>query len=349
MKDAPRQAAERASRWRAGWRSAGSSRAASAAMARSTMCGISEGVREISAPAAAPLPRDAQTLGLWNFDDLVVHAAAKPADLASVPDTFIIPAAKTEELTKANGWPKLEEFRKWERSLGGPTSNRFSALTQITKQNVAQLEVAWTYHSGDGTANMQCNPIIVDGVMFAPTGGLEHRRARRGDRQGAMALQGAEGRQAARRSAGAARAALLAGRCAESRARDLRRGHLALRARSEDRPAARQLRRERPHQYSGGDEHGGAQFIATCSSPPAMRAMSSATTSAQVRRSGLSKPSPRPASTATKRGAGSSKARTAGAAWRWTNRAASPSSRPARRSRTTSAWATPATIFFPTA
>jgi quinoprotein glucose dehydrogenase len=67
--------------------------------------------------------------------------------------------------------PAPESFRSWTRSLGGPTSNRFSALTQITKENVAKLEVAWTYHSGDGTANVQCNPIIVDGVMFAPTAG----------------------------------------------------------------------------------------------------------------------------------------------------------------------------------
>ncbi len=88
-----------------------------------------------------------------------------------VPDEWIIPAAKTEELTRANGWPKLDDFRKWDRSLGGPTSNRFTALTQITKQNVKDLKVAWEYHSGDGTANVQCNPIIVDGVMFAPTAG----------------------------------------------------------------------------------------------------------------------------------------------------------------------------------
>jgi glucose dehydrogenase/sugar phosphate isomerase/epimerase len=87
------------------------------------------------------------------------------------PKEWIIAAAKPEELTRANGWPKTEDFRRWDRSLGGSTSNRFSALTQIDKSNVAQLEVAWTYHSGDGKANVQCNPIIVDGVMYAPTAG----------------------------------------------------------------------------------------------------------------------------------------------------------------------------------
>ncbi len=100
-------------------------------------------------------------------------APAWPPSAASAPtgEVQVIPAAKPEELTRANGWPKAEDFRRWDRSLGGPTSNRFSALTQIDKTNVAKLEVAWTYHSGDGTGNVQCNPIIVDGVIFAPTGG----------------------------------------------------------------------------------------------------------------------------------------------------------------------------------
>lgn len=137
---------------------------------------ISKGVREIAAPTAQPLTRDAQTVGLWDFDNLAVAPAAArytpPAPLpADAPASIIIPAAKPEELTRANGWPKAEDFRRWDRSLGGPTSNRFSALTQIDKSNVAKLEVAWTYHSGDGKANVQCNPIIVDGVMFAPTAG----------------------------------------------------------------------------------------------------------------------------------------------------------------------------------
>ena len=130
---------------------------------------ISKGAREITV-SDSPLKPDAQTLGVWGFDDLAAQAA-KPATPANVPDTFTIPAAKTEELTRANGWPAMDEFKKWERSLGGPTSNRFSSLTQITRENVAKLAPAWTYHSGDGKANIQCNPIIVDGVMFAPTAG----------------------------------------------------------------------------------------------------------------------------------------------------------------------------------
>ncbi|MEA3213792.1 MAG: quinoprotein glucose dehydrogenase [Chthoniobacter sp.] len=89
-----------------------------------------------------------------------------PADPGA--DFYVIPAARTEELTPANNWPPPESFRTWTRSLGGPTSNRFSALDQINKSNVAQLKLAWTYQPGDGTGNIQCNPIVVDGTMFAP-------------------------------------------------------------------------------------------------------------------------------------------------------------------------------------
>ena len=45
-----------------------------------------------------------------------------------------------------------------------------SPLTQITPANVASLKVAWTYHTGDarpGRSQIQCNPIVVRGVLYA--------------------------------------------------------------------------------------------------------------------------------------------------------------------------------------
>jgi quinoprotein glucose dehydrogenase len=98
-----------------------------------------------------------------------VHPDELPRD--SLPEYRIIPAAPVAELTPANGWPAMEDYSRWDRSHGGPTSSRFSTHAQITTANVARLEVAWTYNSGDGTDNLQCNPIVVDGVMYAPTGG----------------------------------------------------------------------------------------------------------------------------------------------------------------------------------
>ena len=54
---------------------------------------------------------------------------------------------------------------------GGPGNIRFSPLTQINRANVAELQVAWSYDSHDAfkDSEMQSNPIIVGGVLYATT------------------------------------------------------------------------------------------------------------------------------------------------------------------------------------
>lgn len=63
-----------------------------------------------------------------------------------------------------------EDSTSWQVYGGSKKSDRYSALTQIDTSNVAQLKIAWTYHTGDAdTANssqIQCNPIVVDGVLY---------------------------------------------------------------------------------------------------------------------------------------------------------------------------------------
>ena len=53
---------------------------------------------------------------------------------------------------------------------GGSTDNiRYSRLNQITPANVSQLQVAWTYETKDEFpgSEMQANPIVIDGVLYA--------------------------------------------------------------------------------------------------------------------------------------------------------------------------------------
>jgi quinoprotein glucose dehydrogenase len=57
---------------------------------------------------------------------------------------------------------------RWEEYLGGPGRNHYSSLDQIDTSNVKNLKVAWEYHTGD-SGQMQCNPIIVEGVLYAMT------------------------------------------------------------------------------------------------------------------------------------------------------------------------------------
>jgi quinoprotein glucose dehydrogenase len=54
---------------------------------------------------------------------------------------------------------------------GGVNNIRYSPLTQITRENVGRLKVAWSYDSKDAfkDSEMQSNPIIVDGVLYATT------------------------------------------------------------------------------------------------------------------------------------------------------------------------------------
>ncbi|HEX3134464.1 MAG TPA: PQQ-binding-like beta-propeller repeat protein, partial [Planctomycetota bacterium] len=92
---------------------------------------------------------------------------------AALPEFQVIPAAATTELTPAQGWPTTEQLGAWTRSLGGNSSARYSSLTQITAANVKDLQVAWTYNSGDSKGNIQCNPIVVDGVLYTPTPGRQ--------------------------------------------------------------------------------------------------------------------------------------------------------------------------------
>lgn len=58
----------------------------------------------------------------------------------------------------------------WTGYLGGPDSAQYAPLDQITPENAAQLEVAWTYASEGGNADhlgqIQCNPLVIDGVLY---------------------------------------------------------------------------------------------------------------------------------------------------------------------------------------
>lgn len=63
----------------------------------------------------------------------------------------------------------------WRVTGSGPGNDRYSALDQINGGNVAKLQVAWTYHSGDSLparSEIQATPIVVDGVLYTTTPNL---------------------------------------------------------------------------------------------------------------------------------------------------------------------------------
>jgi quinoprotein glucose dehydrogenase len=76
-------------------------------------------------------------------------------------------------------------YRTWSVYGGGPDNTHYSALKQINRDNVKRLQVAWTFDPEDGSAGseLECNPIIVDGVLYATT-----------PRANVVALDGATGK-----------------------------------------------------------------------------------------------------------------------------------------------------------
>lgn len=68
--------------------------------------------------------------------------------------------------------PKITNH-DWPVYLGNNASSQYANISQINKENVANLQVAWTYQCGDadtsGRTQIQCNPLIVNGVLYGST------------------------------------------------------------------------------------------------------------------------------------------------------------------------------------
>ena len=65
----------------------------------------------------------------------------------------------------AESAPAKRPYTTWSDYAGSADSMQYSALTQINKGNVGQLELAW-YHPTQGD-DSPFNPLVVDGVLFA--------------------------------------------------------------------------------------------------------------------------------------------------------------------------------------
>ena len=70
---------------------------------------------------------------------------------------------------------QTQAARDWPVYGHDPGGTRFSPLAQITRANVARLNVVWRYHTGEPVIeasrqpSLQVTPIVVDGVMYVST------------------------------------------------------------------------------------------------------------------------------------------------------------------------------------
>ncbi len=88
-----------------------------------------------------------------------------PTSIGRAPAAaFVLPALI------ATGCQRALPDHDWAAHGADPGHTQSSPLDQITTANVQRLQVAWTYRTGDARAErseIQCNPIVVHGVLYA--------------------------------------------------------------------------------------------------------------------------------------------------------------------------------------
>ena len=95
----------------------------------------------------------------------------RPCLALSLPLIFLLAVGASR-----HGRAQTEAGRSWSVYKGDEHSSNYSPLAQLTIDNVAQIEPAWTFTMEDqpvgappGTS--ECNPIIIDGVLYATSAG----------------------------------------------------------------------------------------------------------------------------------------------------------------------------------
>src|SRR5205823_983511 len=113
----------------------------------------------------ARTPRGSRSVRGGRNDALEFRAMRAAAALAIVSALPLAYVAGVREVINDVDWP----------TNGGPGNSRYSPLADITRSNVRRLEVAWTYDSHDAFkgSEMQSNPIVVGGVLYATTPTLQ--------------------------------------------------------------------------------------------------------------------------------------------------------------------------------
>src|SRR5690348_5395967 len=81
------------------------------------------------------------------------------------PLKFVAIYAALAASSFAQGTGAAKPYTTWAENNGTADSANYSSLTQINRSNVNQLQVAWTYDSGDKAA-YTFQPLVVGRVMY---------------------------------------------------------------------------------------------------------------------------------------------------------------------------------------
>ena len=139
---------------------------------------VSRTIRAFNGMPQAPASVDEETIGLWRLDaeeggafaDL--SAQGNPARVGGVAAAAPAPALSPESTPNPAPFPTVRKRDSvdWPFVGNDPGGMRYSRLTQLNRDNVSQLQVAWEYHGGDAAGTtIECTPVVVDGVMYVTT------------------------------------------------------------------------------------------------------------------------------------------------------------------------------------
>ena len=106
-----------------------------------------------------PVPVTVETTDGLKLNGLSVNRSFEDMQLRT-PDSRIHllrkAGARYRQVTSQADWPSYD---------GQPNGNRFSAITQIDKTNVARMTPKWIYSLAD-TVPLETTPLVVEGIMY---------------------------------------------------------------------------------------------------------------------------------------------------------------------------------------
>lgn len=105
------------------------------------------------------------------------HRIALPEEVAAFALLLFVytigcgPSDKKQESAVEQTILRNAPSTDWAEYNGDGSRSHYSALTGITKENVANLKLAWSYSSVGADSvlsgtQMQCNPLVVDGILY---------------------------------------------------------------------------------------------------------------------------------------------------------------------------------------
>jgi len=81
---------------------------------------------------------------------------------------LLVPFISTAQENAPPNSSSAQISQDWPRYGGNAENNHYSPLEQINRSNVAKLQVAWTFDTGE-EGGLQTNPLIVNGVLYGIT------------------------------------------------------------------------------------------------------------------------------------------------------------------------------------